>query len=355
MTRSFSAFKGARVLVTGDTGFKGSWLSLWLSELGASVTGLALAAEEHSHFRQLQLQKIINHVDGDIRDLQQVRDAFKQSKPQIVFHLAAQPLVQRSYAEPKLTFDTNVGGSVNVLEAARDCSTLQSMIFVTSDKCYRNKNWVWGYRETDELGGSDPYSASKAAAELAFRSYLESFLARRTSLGAASVRAGNVIGGGDYAENRIVPDCIRALTAGELIVIRNPQSTRPWQHVLDPLRGYLKLSLALLDKPNEFSGAWNFGPSDLSVKTVDEVAKEIIRNWGSGKISYSPASDDHPEARLLHLNCDKAHSLLNWRPHWDFTESISRTVEWYQKTRTGKDAVETSRQQISAHMEGCHD
>lgn len=351
-----AAYAGRRVLVTGDTGFKGSWLSIALAQLGAKVTGFALPPEhERGHFRAAALDRLIEHHDGDLRDAAAVASAIQRAQPDVVFHLAAQPLVRTSYEEPKRTFDTNVGGSVNVLEAVRACPTVRALIYVTSDKCYRNKEWVWGYRENDELGGDDPYSASKAAAELVFASYAKSFLDARKEFGAATVRAGNVIGGGDWSANRIVPDCVRSLLAHEPIVLRNPSSTRPWQHVLEPVFAYLLLGARLLDQPKQFSGAWNFGPRLEANRTVGELAEEVIRNWGSGEIRIDrPANAPH-EAGLLQLNCDKAQHLLGWQAAWDFREAVATTVEWYRRTSAGEPALEISRAQIAAYLEAMND
>ena len=255
-----------RVLVTGHTGFKGSWLALWLHELGANVTGLSLPPNtKPSHFELIGLKELLLHIEGDIRDLKIVKRAFDAANPQIVFHLAAQPLVRDSCDNPKGTFDTNIGGTVNILEAIRQCPSVKAVVVITSDKCYENKEWVWGYRENDALGGHDPYSASKGATEIVCSAYHRSFFDKNgcgPHLGFATARAGNVIGGGDWANDRIIPDCIRALSQGEPISIRNPNATRPWQHVLDPLSGYLLLAKRLLDDPDHFCGAWNFGPAD---------------------------------------------------------------------------------------------
>lgn len=308
---NLSVLKGKRILVTGDTGFKGSWLCLWLHLLGARVFGYALPPErEDDHFNLLDLGKIIEHETGDIRDWESVRKSFNRIQPEILFHLAAQPLVRYSYQEPKLTFDTNVAGSVNILEAARLSRSLKAVIYVTSDKCYRNNEWIWGYRENDALGGHDPYSASKAAAELIFSSYLDSFLKKRIEFGAASVRAGNVIGGGDWASDRIVPDAMRALKSDNPILLRNPDSTRPWQHVLEPLSGYMILAANLLFEPKKFSGAWNFGPRAESIRTVKELAEAVVKYWGSGRVLVDRDMNAPHEAGLLHLNCDKANQLL---------------------------------------------
>lgn len=345
-------FRGRRVLVTGHTGFKGSWLALWLHELGADVVGLALPPENpDDHFNLLHLDTLIHHEIGNICDKNMVDRVCTDFQPEFLFHLAAQPLVRYSYDEPKLTFDTNVGGSVNILEAVRSSSSIKVLIYVTSDKCYKNREWLWGYRENDELGGRDPYSASKAAAELVFSSYQDSFFSRRAGLGAASVRAGNVIGGGDWARDRIVPDCIRALRSRKPIEIRNPLATRPWQHVLEPLSGYLNTAAKLYASPKEFSGAWNFGPDDEAVRTVKNLAEQLILCWGEGAL-YTPQQQDAPhEANLLHLNCEKAQRLLGWRSQWNFVEGVSETVRWYREITDGGDALRISRQQIAKYME----
>ena len=345
-------FRGRRILVTGDTGFKGSWLCLWLHQLGAQVLGYALPPEQaDDHFNLLGLEKLIEHVTGDIRDLAAVQNAFDRFQPEIVFHLAAQPLVRYSYVDPKLTFDTNVAGSVNILEAVRLCGAVKAFVYVTSDKCYRNNEWIWGYRENDELGGHDPYSASKAAAELVFSSYQESFFRARPDFGAATVRAGNVIGGGDWAADRIVPDAIRALKAGEAIHLRNPNSTRPWQHVLEPLSGYLLTAVDLLDRPDDFSGAWNFGPDTQSIRTVGNLAQMIVAEWGAGCVEIAPQVNAPHEARLLHLNCDKAHQLMQWRSKWGVERAVAETVGWYRDVYEGGNALDISSKQISVYME----
>ncbi|MGH8671612.1 MAG: CDP-glucose 4,6-dehydratase [Burkholderiales bacterium] len=347
-----NTFRGKRVLVTGDTGFKGSWLSVWLHELGANVVGYALPPERgNDHFNLLALNRIIHHVDGDIRDYSSFKQVVNDFQPQFIFHLAAQSLVRLSYDEPKLTFDTNAAGSVNVLEACRTTASVRVLIFVTSDKCYRNQEWTWGYRENDELGGHDPYSASKAAAELIFSGYLDSYFAGRAHFGAASVRAGNVIGGGDWAEDRIVPDSIKALQKNAPIPLRNPHATRPWQHVLEPLSGYLLLAQKLNEEPKIYSGAWNFGPSSDAIHTVRDLAEKIVSCWGNGAISETKAAMPPHEARLLRLNCDKAHQLLGWRPRWAFYRAISETVRWYLEVTAGTPAYTITKKQIRDYAE----
>ncbi len=354
ITYSFrGSYQGKRVLVTGDTGFKGSWLSLWLHELGADVVGYALAPKrDEDHFNVIGLDKIIHHVDGDIRNFAELKKIFDGFQPEILFHLAAQALVKFSYEEPKLTFDTNIGGSVNILEAARLTPSLRSVIYVTSDKCYKNNEWLWGYRENDELGGHEPYSASKAGAEMVFSAYMDSFLNERKRFGAASVRAGNVIGGGDWALDRIVPDCIKALQSGQSIILRNPASTRPWQHVLEPLSGYLLLAAKIYSSPKKYSGVWNFGPRGESIRTVHDLVKRIVEFWGKGNIRINRQQNALYEAKMLHLNCDKAYQILGWQPCWDFDHAVDETVRWYKEVISGKPALQISKQQIKKYMEG---
>ena len=337
-------YKGKSVLVTGHTGFKGSWLSLWLHELGAVVTGLALPPNtEPSHFGLIRLQDLITHIEGDIRNEEIVRKTFETANPEIVFHLAAQALVRDSYDDPKGTFDTNIGGTINVLEAIRHCPSIKAAVVVTSDKCYENKEWIWGYRENDQMGGHDPYSASKGAAEIVCSAYLRSFFhkgARGPHLGFATVRAGNVIGGGDWAKDRIIPDCVRALSEGKPIIIRNAGATRPWQHVLDPLSGYLLLAKRLAEDPDVISGPWNLGPRNSDQITVKELAERFISIWGGGDIQlpHGQESASH-EAHLLHLNIDKAVFSLNWQPVWNSSEAIKFTVDWYKSWSTDKEAL----------------
>ena len=346
-----SIFKNKRILVTGDTGFKGSWLVFWLKELGADVVGYSLPPEHpEGLFESAGLSGRIHHVDGDILDLSLLASVATQFQPEFVFHLAAQSLVRRSYENPKLTFDTNVAGSINVLEVIRKTGSIRSVVFITSDKCYANKEWVWGYRENDELGGYDPYSSSKAAAELAFHAYQSSFFKSIDQLGVASVRAGNVIGGGDWSINRIVPDCIRALKSNLQIRIRSPKSTRPWQHVLEPLSGYLRLAEKLYGSPKEFSGSWNFGPMVSSIRTVEELSQKIISLWGQGVLVVDVESNAPHEAQLLQLNCDKAFQLLKWQPTWDFDRTLEQTILWYKAAQKGFSSIIT-KSQIDQYME----
>lgn len=330
-------YKNKTCLITGHAGFKGSWLAIWLKELGADIVGYSLATpSEPNNFEATRLQEKITHIHGDIRDLDRLIETFKKYQPEFVFHLAAQPLVRLSYDEPKMTFDTNVGGTVNVLEAVRKTPSVKVLVNITSDKCYENKEWVWGYRENDPLGGHDPYSASKGCAELVFAAYQRSFFTNKLSgekkIGAASVRAGNTIGGGDWGLDRIIPDCVRALTKNESIGIRHPQATRPWQHVLEPLSGYLWLGALLLENPEKYSGAWNFGPRDEATRPVQEIVEAFIKLWGSGSwtdISTIKANPIH-EATLLKLCCDKARAYLGWRTCLILQEALQYTVQWYK-------------------------
>lgn len=341
------SFSGKRVLVTGHTGFKGSWLSFLLREAGADVMGYGLAPRPGpSHFEMLGLASSIRHVVADIRDPGAVEGALQEFQPEYVFHLAAQALVGPSYENPLETIQVNVLGSAHLLDAIRRCESVRSLVYITSDKCYENVEWVWGYRETDRLGGHDPYSASKAAAEIVFSAYARSFYAARTSLGAASTRAGNVIGGGDWAPDRIVPDCIRAIESGQAIRLRNPRATRPWQHVLEPLSGYLMLAALLRERPREYGGAWNFGPSAQQARTVHDVATAIIRHVGRGSVEFAGAGTGQHEATLLQLNCDKAHQLLGWHPRWSVDQTLEATARWYAQVLGGARAEDLTRSQI---------
>ncbi len=348
-------YRGKRILVTGHTGFKGSWLVLWLRELCANVIGYSLnPPTSPNHFDLLTDSPILPFSDscvsliGDIRDAAKLNKTFQTYKPDIVFHLAAQPLVRPSYNNPVETFETNVMGTINVLEACRHTGSVRAVINITSDKCYENKEWVWGYRENDPMGGYDPYSASKGCAELVTGCYRRSFFSSTvspippfsSSALVASARAGNVIGGGDWAEDRLVPDIMRAVSRNEKVVIRNPKSTRPWQHVLEPLSGYLMLGQKLLEGKEEFAEGWNFGPNGESNIAVEHVVKKMKEHWNkiSCELSTSPAPrfPDSPtpsfhEAGLLKLDCSKAHSRLEWKPVWDFNKTVSVTAQWYKE------------------------
>ena len=343
----FKAFRGRRVFITGHTGFKGSWLAFILQEVGAEVMGFALPPESSpSHFNLLKLPATIKHVVGDVRDANFLASTLQAFQPEYVFHLAAQALVRPSYDDPVATFETNVLGSANLLDAVRKCDSVRSLVYITSDKCYENVEWIWGYRENDTLGGRDPYSASKAAAEIVFSSYARSFFDQRPNLGAATTRAGNVIGGGDWAVDRIIPDCIRAIESGNVIHLRNPGATRPWQHVLEPLAGYLLLAARLREEPKRWGGSWNFGPSTQEVRTVQCVAEVIIGHLGKGRIEIAESPGQRHEARLLQLSCDKANQLLGWQPRWHADKTLEATAVWYKALMEGQNAEVITRAQI---------
>lgn len=343
-----SAYRGRRVLVTGHTGFKGSWLTEWLLALGAEVTGFSLPAPtEPALFDQLGLAGRIRHCVGDIGDLAQWRQAVADARPEFVFHLAAQPLVRSSYADPVGTFDVNVLGTVRVLEGLRGLGSPCSVICVTTDKCYENREWHYGYREVDPLGGHDPYSASKAAAEIAIASYRSSFFSH-SPVRVASARAGNVIGGGDWALDRIVPDSVRALAAGAPIPVRNRHATRPWQHVLEPLSGYLWLA-ARQAADGRLADAFNFGPGHDANRTVAELVDQIVRHWPGTWMDQTRPDAPH-EAGRLQLSTDKANSLLAWSPVWRFPEAVEATVRWYRLAAEQPDQLaQFTRIQIAAY------
>ncbi len=347
-------YKGKRVFITGHTGFKGAWLAYWLKELGAEVTGYALEPEyENSLFELLNLDQRINHNIGDVRDLQKLSNVIKQTNPHIVFHLAAQALVRRSYDDPLLTFQTNVIGSLNLLESIRETEFVKALVYITSDKCYWNNEWVWGYRETDALGGPDPYSASKACAEHVFKSYFLSYFKGRKNFGCGSTRAGNVIGGGDRSQYRIIPDIIRSVENKKPIIIRNPHSTRPWQHVLDPLNGYLHLAMHLYNNPHQYNGeAWNFGPSNQSIKTVLELTNLIKTLWKDIEVQVESNASAPHESNLLHLSIDKAQTFLKWSPRYHFNQAVMKTGEWYSRVQKGEEVSAVTIEQITEFMEG---
>ncbi len=349
-------YSGKKVFITGHTGFKGSWLTQIMIRSGAQVCGFSLpGANVESHFKGLDLEKNITHIEGDIRDGNHLSNRLIDFSPDVVFHLAAQAIVKIAYDDPVDTISTNVMGSLNLLQAVQGSDSVKSMVFVTSDKCYENVEWEWGYRETDKLGGHDPYSASKAAAELIFSSYSRSFYNNKPDLGAASVRAGNVIGGGDYSFERIVPDCIRAIRQRKPIELRNPQSTRPWQHVLEPLSGYILLAEKLFENPQEYSHPWNFGPDSLNPRNVLEVAQKIVEIYGQGSVLESATPSNFHEANLLQLNCDLAHHKLGWRPRWQVEKTLEATAEWYRLIDNGVSASEVTNSQIDDYFGGSYD
>lgn len=346
VTPSASFWSGKRVLVFGHTGFKGAWLSLYLRTLGAQVTGLSLAAETPSLFAESGLDRLVGNRYADIRDLAAVRSVVQEIQPELVFHLAAQALVLRSYKEPVETYATNVMGTVHVLAAASEVRSVRAVVVVTSDKCYENREWLWAYREDEPLGGHDPYSSSKACAELVTNAWRSSYAQAAGSIGIASARAGNVIGGGDWATDRLVPDCFRALASGEPIAIRNPASTRPWQHVLDALCGYLLLAERLAKEPVQFGEGWNFGPVEADVRQVAWIADRIVATWG-GAARWSQVSGAAFHEKLaLKVDASKARARLGWRQRLRLEEGLRWTVDWYKQFLTGSSALSLTQRQI---------
>ncbi|KAB8028042.1 CDP-glucose 4,6-dehydratase [Fluviispira multicolorata] len=348
----FDFYSNKKILITGHTGFKGAWLAIWLQRLGAHVIGYALEPEyEDSLFEKLNLVSLINHNIGDIRDFEKLNKLIAVEKPEIIFHLAAQAIVHRSYDDPLNTYSTNVMGSANILESIRNSKSVRVLVYITSDKCYWNNEWTWGYRENDLLGGTDPYSASKACAEHVFKSYYLSFFKEQENFACSSARAGNVIGGGDRARDRIVPDIVKSIETGTPIVLRNPNSTRPWQHVLDPLHGYIMLAKVLYQNPKQFNGeSWNFGPTNQSIKTVHDLTNIFIKLWDNAEIKVEIPQNKFYESNLLHLSIDKANSLLKWFPKYKFSEAVLKTGEWYKQVQNGEDPKTETLNQIEAFM-----
>lgn len=341
-----------KVFITGHTGFKGSWLSLWLQSMGATVCGFSLAPDTTPNlFTAAKIAKGMQSILGDIRDRKAISAAIHDFSPEIIFHLAAQPLVRYSYDNPVETYETNVLGTVHVLEAARHLPHLRAFINVTTDKCYENREWIWGYRETDPLGGIDPYSSSKACAEIVTSAYRSSFFEKlHNKAGLASVRAGNVIGGGDWAADRLIPDLVRACMAKQAPKIRYPNAIRPWQHVLEPLSGYLMLAEKLFANTQHFSQAWNFGPEMQDAKPVKWIAQQLLQGWQT-TIEWEQDVQPHPhEAQSLKLDCTKAHVELGWQPHWNLAKSLEAIITWYKAYETGSDMQAFSLQQIENHM-----
>lgn len=348
-------WKGKRVFVTGHTGFKGSWLSLWLQELGAEVTGYALEPPTNpSLFEEAGIGKGMKSILGDIRDLDFFTASMKEAAPEIVFHMAAQPLVRYSYVNPVETYATNVMGTVNMLEAVRRCPSIGAVVNITTDKCYENREWVWGYREVDPMGGYDPYSSSKGCAELVSGAYRSSFFNPANyaehGVALATVRAGNVVGGGDWAEDRLIPDIIEAFENKRPVNIRNPHAIRPWQHVLEPLHGYLMLAERLIENGPVFAEGWNFGPRDDDVKTVRWIVERIASYWGEGA-SWEVDDGEHPhEAGYLKLDISKAVSQLGWKPQLHLDDALDFIVSWAKQRSAGEDVAELTRQQIKHYQ-----
>ncbi len=323
-------WRARRVLLTGHTGFKGSWLSLWLQSMGADVHGLALEAPTTpSLYAEARVGEAMGSTTGDIRDYEAVRSCMAAVRPEIVIHMAAQPLVRLSYSEPVATYATNVMGTVHVLEAARHAGSVRAIVNVTTDKCYENREWVWGYREDEPMGGHDPYSNSKGCAELVTSAYRRSFLGD-SGVGVATARAGNVIGGGDWASDRLVPDILRAFERGAPVVIRNPHASRPWQHVLEPLSGYLLLAQQLITQGQAVAEAWNFGPRDDETRPVRWIVENLAQRWGNGARWELDAGNHPHEAHHLKLDISKAGSRLGWRPYWSLDAALGRVTDWHR-------------------------
>ena len=344
-----SFWQGRRVFLTGHTGFKGSWLAMWLAQMGAQVTGFALPAESPSLFGQARVGELLDHIEGDIRDMAAVEAAMVKSRPDVVLHLAAQPLVRLSYENPVETYAINVQGTVHVLDACRRAAGLKAIVCVTSDKCYENREWVWPYRESDPMGGHDPYSSSKGAAELVISAYRRSYFP--DGPGVASVRAGNVIGGGDWAADRLIPDIVRALIAGKPPLIRSPDSIRPWQHVLEALGGYLMIAERLAGGDRWAATGWNFGPGDDDARPVRWIADRMTASWGSPGWENGATDTQPHEANTLKLDCSKARSQLGWGPEFSLEIALNRIIEWHKSVVGGSDARDVSLAQLADYRE----
>lgn len=351
-------WKGRKVFITGHTGFKGGWLSLLLQSLGAEVTGYALSPPTRpSLFELARVAVNMRSIHGDIRDRAALAQALADSNAEIVIHLAAQALVRESYADPVATYATNVMGTVNLLDAVRHCSCVRAVVNVTSDKCYENREWIWGYRENEPLGGHDPYSSSKACAELVGAGYRNSYFSPATysshGVALASARAGNVVGGGDWAKDRLIPDLVSALAEGREPVIRNPRAVRPWQHVLDPLSGYLILAERLYVNGPDFAEAWNFGPAESEARTVAWVAETMMRQWGAST-EWTHTQEPQPhETHALRLDSSKSRLRLNWMPRWPLETTLSKVIEWYQAHAAGAEMTEVTHRQVAEWQNFC--
>lgn len=352
-------WQGKRVLITGHTGFKGAWLALWLQSMGAKVTGYALPAPTSpSLFALANIKKHLKHVEGDIRNLTKFTAVMQIAQPEIVFHMAAQSLVRYSYENPVDTFATNVMGTVNLLEAVRQTASVKATVIVTSDKCYENREQMWGYRETDAMGGFDPYSSSKGCAELVTASYRASFMSPENHAthgkSIASVRAGNVIGGGDWAKDRLIPDILKSLKEQEKIILRSPNAIRPWQHVLEPLSGYLLLAEKMIENGTKFSEGWNFGPNDADAKSVGWMTQTLLENWArvSGQVaSYQVENARLHEANTLKLDCTKARTKLQWQPKWNAETAIEKIIDWQQAYLKGQDMRSFTLSQVQEYQQ----
>jgi CDP-glucose 4,6-dehydratase len=342
-------WNGKKVFLTGHTGFKGSWLSLWLSSLGAQVTGYALAPPTTpSLFELARIGELVDSRIADVRDAGLLADTLHEAQPEIVIHMAAQPLVRDSYKIPVETYAVNVMGMIHLLEAVRGCPSVRAVVNVTTDKCYENREWVWGYRENEPMGGFDPYSSSKGCSELVTAAYRNSFF-QNSSVAVATARAGNVIGGGDWATDRLVPDCINALLAGQPIRIRNPYAIRPWQHVLEPLSGYMALARNLYESRDDYAEGWNFGPADDDAKPVEWIVSRLCELWGNGA-RYEVDAGDHPhEAHYLKLDCSKARMRLGWHPRWNLDQALTEILEWVHVYSSGGDMRRCCQKQIASY------
>lgn len=345
---------GRKVFLTGHTGFKGAWLSLWLNKLGAKLTGYSLPAPTNpSLFETAGVQSIVDTTFDDIRNLDSLVNAVRKAEPEVVFHLAAQPLVRLSYHDPVGTYSSNVMGTVHLLEAVRACPSVRAVVIVTSDKCYENREWDWGYRENEAMGGYDPYSNSKGCSELVVSAYRQSYFNPKSfdqhRVAIASGRAGNVIGGGDWAGDRLVPDFIRAMVSGQQLVIRSPHAIRPWQHVLEPLSGYIVLAQQLLSDGARYSEGWNFGPNDQDSRPVEWLVERLVNLWGAGASWRLDDQINPHEAHYLKLDISKARGHLGWEPRWTLAETLARVVEWYKAHATGQDMAQVSLDQIAAY------
>lgn len=346
-----SFWREKRVFITGHTGFKGVWLSLWLQSLGAQVFGYSTQSPASAQERKLTVP--MQSFRGDICDDSKLRSALESASPEVVIHMAAQPFVRRAFQDPIGTYRANVIGTATLLEAVRHCGSVRAVVVVTTDKCYENQEWDWAYREVDRLGGSDPYSSSKACMEMVVQSFRDSFFSANRSdgcpVGVASARAGNMVGGGDWGKDRLVPDTIRSFAAGNPVVLRNPQAKRPWQFVLEPLRGYLLLAQALYDDPEQYAGAWNFGPETANVRPVEWIVEKLAAAWGA-EARWNIQGSQHPqEAQMLRLDCAKVANELQWAPVLSLSEALEMTVEWYRDFYAGGNIAETYAAQIASY------